>query len=173
MLKGQDVLILLRLLSAPGDSTVRSIGDSLDLDPAGVHRGLKRLEEAGLVNGERRRVNRANAEEFLLHGLKYVFPAQEKGLTRGVPTAWAAEPLRDELAPTDEPPPVWPDARGRVRGVAVSPLHENVPALARRDPRLWEQLALLDAIRLGDGRVRSLASKRLSETLRPAAKAPA
>jgi hypothetical protein len=117
-------------------------------------------------------VNRSNAEEFLIHGLKYLFPARQEGLTRGVPTAWAAAPLADELVQVDEPPPVWPDAHGEVRGVALQPLHENAVQVARRDPALGEQLALLDAIRLGDGRVRSLAAKRLRERLHPGGTVP-
>jgi len=166
MIKGQDVLLLLKLVDEPEGWTVRSLGGSVGLDPAGVHRALKRLGEARLLDSERQRVNRSNAEEFLIHGLKYLFPVRQGGLIRGVPTAWAAPPLDGELAPANEPPPVWPDRKGRARGVALQPLHENAPAIARRDPRMAERLALIDAIRLGDGRIRSLATKHLSESLR-------
>lgn len=166
VIKGQDILVLLKLLDEPGGWTVRSIGASLELDPAGVHRALQRLEDSRLVDVERQQVNRSNADEFLVHGAKYLFPIRQGGLIRGMPTAWAAPPLSDELAPDDEPPPVWPDPRGRVRGVALEPLHENAPGAARKDPRLAERLALIDAIRLGDGRIRSLATKQLSKSLR-------
>ena len=166
MLKGQDILVLLRLLEAPDGWTVRSIGAPIGLDPAGVHRALKRLDEARLVNVERRQVNRSNAEEFLVHGLKYLFPAQQGGMSRGVPTAWAAPPLSEDLASVDEPPPVWPDARGKARGVSLEPLHRKALEIAQRDPGLAERLALIDAIRIGDGRIRSLAERRLSESLR-------
>ena len=43
-------LILLKLLGEHNGWTVRSLGDSLGIDPAGVHRALKRLEQAGLVD---------------------------------------------------------------------------------------------------------------------------
>jgi hypothetical protein len=166
VIKGQDILLLLKLVDEPEGWTVRSLGDSVGLDPAGVHRGLKRLEEVRLVDSASKRVNRSNAEEFLVHGLKYLFPVRQGGLSRGMPTAWATPPLDDELAPVDEPPPVWPDKKGEARGVALQPLHENVPAIARSDSRMAERLALIDAIRLGGGRVRSLAAKHLSESLR-------
>jgi DNA-binding MarR family transcriptional regulator len=166
VLKGQDILVLLKLLDEPASWTVRSIGSALDLDPAGVHRALRRLEDSRLVDVKRQQVNRSNAEELLVHGLKYLFPVRQGGLVRGTPTAWGAPPLSEELAPGDEPPPVWPDPKGRVRGVALEPLHENAPEVARRASRLAEGLALIDAIRLGDGRVRSLAIKRLSKSLR-------
>jgi hypothetical protein len=169
MIKGQDILVLLKLVDEPDGWTVRSLGAAVDLDPAGVHRALQRLGEAHLVDAERQRINRSNAEEFLVHGLKYLFPVRQGGLIRGMPTAWAAPPLDDELAPADEPPPVWPDPKGRVRGVALEPLHENAVKIARRDPELAKRLALIDAIRLGDGRVCSLAAKHLSKGLRAGA----
>ena len=171
MLKGQDILVLLGLLREPEGWTVRSLGASIGLDPAGVHRALKRLHDARLVDAKSQKVNRSNAEEFLVHGLKYLFPVRQGGLSRGVPTAWAAAPLKDELAPVNEPPPVWPSSRGKARGIALEPLHARAPELAGRDAALGEQLALIDAIRLGDGRVRSLAAKRLSERLRAGAAA--
>ena len=90
-------------------------------------------------------------------------------MSRGMPTAWAAAPLSEELASVDEPPPVWPDARGDARGVSLEPLHEKAPEIASRDRTLAERLALIDAIRIGDGRVRSLAERRLSESLRAVA----
>jgi hypothetical protein len=71
----------------------------------------------------------------------------------------------DEPAPPTDLPPVWPDPRGRQRGIAVTPLHPAVPVLARRDPKLAELLALVDAIRMGDARVRGLATKLLGQRL--------
>ena len=55
-------------------------------------------------------------EEFLVHGVKYVFAATRGGLTLGIPTSHAAPPLNRLLASRDEPPPVWPDESGAVRG---------------------------------------------------------
>jgi len=165
MLKGQDILVLLKLAGSPKDRSVRALASSLGLDVASVHRALDRLEQARLVNAKRT-VNRSNAEEFLIHGLKYQFPVRQGGLTRGRPTAWAAPPLDGEIAQVDEPPPIWPDPTGAVRGLAVLPLHDKAPAAAGNDPALAGQLALIDAIRLGDGRIRSLASKKLAKTLK-------
>lgn len=169
MLKGQDILVLLKLLDSPEQPTVRSLGGELGLDPGNVQRALTRLREAGLVRGRRPEANRAAAEEFLLHGFRYVFPAREGGPTRGIPTAWAAPPLSRKLAQSPEPPPVWPDPDGRVRGHAVEPLHAKAPQAARQDRRLAEGLALLDALRLGDGRIRKLAAGELRRGLRSGA----
>ncbi len=56
-----------------------------------------------------------------------------------------------------------------MRGHSIEPLHPKVPAAARRDPQLAQWLALLDAIRLGDSRVRKLAAQELRNGLRAGA----
>lgn len=169
MLKGQDILVLLKLLDSAEPPTVRSLAEELGLDPGTVQRALTRLRESGLTRGRRPQVNRAAAEEFLLHGFPYVFPAREGGPARGIATAWGAPPLDKHLAPSQEPPPVWPDPHGRDRGHSLEPLHAAVPTAARRDSHLGQWLALLDALRLGDGRIRKLAAEELRARLRAGA----
>lgn len=154
MLRGQDILVLVRLLGVePSSLTLQQIADSLGLDIASVHRSLRRLEEVQLVLPDRR-VAIAQADEFLAHGLRYVFPGRFKGESRGIETAWAAAPLRDALTSSGALTPVWPHPEGRVRGIALEPLHSSVPGAALRDPDLHERFALIDALRVGDARVR-------------------
>ena len=160
MLRGQDIVVLVRLLGVQPPVTIQQIADSLGMDVASVHRSLKRLEEVQLVLPDRRAAV-PQAAEFLSHGLRYVFPARFKGESRGVETAWAAAPLRDLLTSSDSPPPVWPHPDGRVRGIALEPLHPSVPAAASIDPELHERLALVDALRIGDARVRREARRAL------------
>jgi hypothetical protein len=45
--------------------------------------------------------------------------------------------------------------------VEFSPLYKNVPEAARRDPKLYELLALVDAIRDGRAREREIAIDEL------------
>jgi DNA-binding transcriptional MocR family regulator len=165
MLNGQDIVVLLKLVGHGEAWTVRSLEDDLGISRASVHRSLQRLSYAGLYDLDRRRTNLSQAEEFLVHAVKYMFPPELNGETRGVPTAWAAPPLSDELAPQSDLPPVWPDPKGRQRGIALAPLHPAAPQLARRDRQLGERLALIDAIRMGDARIRSLAAKLLRHRL--------
>ena len=160
MLRGQDILILVGLFGADTRLTIQHVADELGLDVASVHRGLVRLSEARLIT-EDRRVALAQADEFLAHGLQYVFPARFKGESRGVPTAWAAPPLRELLTATDAPPPVWPHPTGDTRGIALEPFHPAVPNAALRNNQLYERLALVDALRAGDARVRKLARDEL------------
>ncbi|MEK6327802.1 MAG: hypothetical protein AABM66_09835 [Actinomycetota bacterium] len=52
-----------------------------------------------------------------------------------------------------------------MRGNSLEPLHPNAPEAARRDPELGAKLALLDALRLGDGRIRKMAADELRRRL--------
>jgi DNA-binding transcriptional MocR family regulator len=165
MLKGEDIVVLLKLASKPPDWTVRSLEAEIGIPRSVIQRSIMRLSQAGLLDERRRHVNVGRAEELLIHGVKYILPPARGGETRGVPTAWAALPLQKELANSDELPPVWPDPMGGVRGVALEPLHGSAPEISRRDPALGERLALVDGLRLGDARVRSLAERLLRERL--------
>lgn len=153
--------MLVRLASnPPAEWTYRSLAAELEVDHAALHRSVERLEEAQLVGADRQPV-RAHLEEFLIHALRYSFPAQPGPIGRGVPTAWGVAPLRGMFAGRDDPPPVWPDPHGSTRGALVPPIHENVPRLSQALPLLWEWFSLMDALRLGGARERKLASDEL------------
>lgn len=104
-------------------------------------------------------------EEFLLCGVKYAYPPDRGGQTRGVPTSYAAPPLSSLIVQPETDPPVWPDPAGPVGGYSFSPLYKTVPQAAMRDLRLYEMLALLDAIRDGRPREVDAASRELKKRL--------
>lgn len=166
MLKGQDVVVLLKLLGSAGQRPVRELAGQLGFDVAGTHRAVRRLDEAGLYSSARGRVYPAAAEEFLIHAAKFNFPPQWGSEVRGIPTSWAAEPLKEEFAEPDGLPPVWPYSQGTVRGLGLEPLHAIAPKAALADPELWQRLALVDALRSNDSaRVAQLAEKLLKERI--------
>jgi hypothetical protein len=180
----QDVVVALKLLVPNSKSwTYAQLGEDLALSASQVFRSVARAEAVHLLEPGFRAVppppalpgaksqdrpsvlaspNRANLKEFLIHGVKFAFPVQRGGLVRGIPTAHAAPPLKQQLAESFDPPPVWPDASGSVRGLEFSPLYKNVPAAASRDPKLYELLALVDAIRDGRAREREIAIRELT-----------
>lgn len=81
-------------------------------------------------------------------------------------TGYAAAPLNSLIiGDGDDPPPVWPDAHGTARGYSLMPLYPSVPQAAKRDAKLYEVLALLDAVRAGRARERKLAADMLTEYL--------
>lgn len=165
MLKGEDLIVLLKLAGQRGGWTVRSLQVDTGIPRSVVHRSLARLEEAGLLDAASRRINVSQAEELLVHGVKYIFPPERGGETRGIPTAWAASPLKEQMAPADALPPVWPDPTADSRGIALQPLHPTAVEIARHDPALAELIAIVDALRLGDARLREVAAKMLRRRL--------
>jgi len=167
MLKGQDILLLLKLALQEAYSAPRQIdlAQALGLSQAEVYKALQRCAESGLLDRETRRVRRQALLEFLEHGLKYVFPARLGEPTRGIPTAWAAPPMSSRIVSGDNEKPVWASADGTERGNAVEPLYASVPAVALRDAQLYAALAYVDALRLGRARERSLAIAALKKLL--------
>lgn len=163
----QDVVVLTKLVSYGGvRPPIALVAGDLALSPSQVHACLKRLERSRLIDPQTSRPLLKAVEEFLIHGVKYTFPAQRGEATRGLPTAQAAPPLNEQIAETGDLPPVWPDAEGEVRGVTFEPLHRAVPKASRKDPVLYELLALLDALRDGRARERQIAEKELTARLR-------
>ena len=165
-LKPQDIYILLKLV-ALGESqwSYASVAGDLFMSASEVHAGIKRAVVARLMHSQSGRPSKKSLEEFLIHGVKYAFPPDHGGLTRGVATGYAAPPLKDIISQPNEPPPVWPDPEGDTRGYEFSPLYKTVPKAALKDNRLYELLAIVDAIRDGRAREREIAIKELRARL--------
>lgn len=167
-LRSQDVVVLLKLaLMGEKRPPYLQIAQQLHMYPSEVYTSIKRARASQLVQGPelQDRMNRSALSEFLIHGVKYSFPPERGALTRGLPTAYAAPPLKEKIDSGDEPPPVWPYVDGPVRGYSFSPLHKNVPKAALEDVKLYELLALVDAIRDGRARERNMAAEELRKRI--------
>jgi len=168
-LKPQDLMAMLKLV-AMGDRpwTYASLAEQLGMSVSQLHSAIQRALTAGLAVRRDDAIvpNRPALREFILHGLKYVFVPERGGLTRGMPTAHAAPPLDAHFPDSGEPPPVWPDPEGNVRGMAFTPLYNLAPRAARADPALYELLVLVDAIRGGRARERAIAADELGARLK-------
>lgn len=169
MLRPQDVVVLLKLCRYTPDSrpSYALIAKELKMSASEIHAAVQRLKKSRLLFGSElsEKPNLNAAEEFLIHGVKYSFPAERGGLTRGMPTSYAAQPLSHLIDAGNEPIPVWADSYGKVRGIAIVPLYKTVPYAARLDKLLYERLALIDAIRDGRVRERKLAEQELKNSL--------
>ncbi|MGH2834129.1 MAG: hypothetical protein ACRDK2_15260 [Solirubrobacteraceae bacterium] len=170
MLGPTDIYILAGALSDDRDAlTLRELAGRLHVDHTLVHRALKRSEAAGLYTASYKQVNRANFEELMTHAGRFIAPARLGELTRGVPAAWAAEPISTIIhQPEQEPPPVWPAALGAVRGQALEPLHPAAVQASQDTPALASLLSIIDSLRAGDIRVRKVAAQALHKTLKQA-----
>ena len=97
MMKPQDVLVLLEIAVRPTDAPWRfkDLASDLSMSPSEIHAAIKRSTKAGLFDPLTKKPRLTALTEFLVHGLKYVFPAEPGTEVRGMPTAHSAPPLND------------------------------------------------------------------------------
>lgn len=188
MMKSQDVVVLLKLVSLEDDEqhsgpqalrhrlvqgedsySVRGLEAALGISKTEVSASINRSIASGIAIKDRKtgrpKPNRRHLREFITHGLKFVFPAKPGAMQRGLPTAFAAPVLRETLHSAGSLISVWPHARGQEMGQSVEPLFKSVPEAAEKDERLYAYLALVDAIRLGNQREAKLAADLLAQRL--------
>jgi len=149
--------------------STRSLALSTDISKSQVNLALRRCFDVGLAKRDRHsglpRVHTKALLEFIVYGLKYVFPTKLGAVTRGITTSLAAPILEGKLISTGDLLPVWPDAQGKTKGQTVEPLFKSVTYAIRRDAELYALLALVDAVRIGQPRERNLATDLLAERL--------
>ena len=167
MLKPIDLYVLIGLLAATPDPdwTQAVLAAKLGIPQPAMTRALQRLGQAGLWDRAERRADTSGAEEILVHAARFLVPPRLGPVVRGLPTAYGAPPLADAFVALL--PLVWPDDDGTATGPSLAPIHPAAPAAARRDGRLYELLALVDALRVGRVRERSLAAAALRDRIRP------
>ncbi|MCW7553947.1 hypothetical protein NX722_15215 [Endozoicomonas gorgoniicola] len=148
---------------------VRTLAQMTGISKSQVNLALNRCYSVGLAKKDRRSgtpsVNRKSLFEFIVYGLKFVFPASPGAVTRGITTSLVAPVFDNELMSAGELVPVWPDARGLSKGQGIEPLFKSATYAIRKDPALYVLLALVDAIRMGQPRERNLAIHRLENYL--------
>ncbi len=163
-----DVAVALRLLLEPEDR-YEPMADALATSTSAVHRGVARLQSAGILRVGSRTVARPALREFLVHGVRYAFPPMRGQEMVGIPTAWSHPAVASMLGPDAGTESVralvWPDDSGMVRGDLFVPLFPGASRVAMRDARLHELLAAVDAVRAGSTTVRRLVSEQLAERI--------
>jgi len=162
MLKSQDIAVASALLAHPHKAwNFQGLGDATGLSQSAAFRAVQRLRAARLIIPDGFRLFEERFLNLVEHGVPYVFAVAPGKVARGIPTAHAAPPLSAHI--NAEGAFVWPDARGSVRGASVPPLAPGAPAAALRDAKLYQVLALIDAMRIGSPREQKLAAKLLKE----------
>src|SRR5882672_965392 len=119
-LKPQDVVVALKLCGYPsGRPPISVVAGDLGLSPSEVHGAIQRLRTSKLLHGPalKDKPNISGLEEFLVHGLKYAFPAEHGEVTRGIPTSYAAEPLKREVSMSNDLPPPYGLGMREIPGV--------------------------------------------------------
>ena len=163
-MRPQDIVVLLDIISKDSSPwMMKDLAQETNISPSEVSESLNRSYLAGLIDKSKKKIMRHALLEFLIHGLRYVFPQKPGATVRGIPTAFSAPPL-DDLIRSDEKL-VWPYAQGNVRGQAIEPLYPSVIEAALKNSQLHELLALVDALRVGRVRERELAKVKLEKRI--------
>ena len=168
-MKPQDIVILLKILLWK-DRKWRQLdlAAELGMSQTEINFALNRLVKSGLLDVAKLQPMKRAMADFLIHGLRYVYPAELGPLGRGMATAHSHDSLAKKLMTSDEHKVVWSDPEGKERGQLVEPLYPSVPFAAKKDPELYEWLALIDAIRIGSARVQKIAVDKLTKKLEAA-----
>lgn len=164
-MRPQDIVVLLKIASKEKVQwLVKDIAADLGISQSEVSESLHRSAQAGLISKNKRMLMKNALLDFLKYGLKYVYPQHPGSITRGIPTAHSAPPLNKEIV--SEEIYVWPFAEGKVRGQRIEPLHKSVPLASLKDKKLYELLALTDALRVGKARERTIAIEELEKRIK-------
>jgi hypothetical protein len=169
-MKPQDILLMIKIfLKEPGSWTISRMAHELYMSGSEVHSGIKRLKASRLimVHPETNLIIPCldNMKEFLVHGLKYIFPVEIGKEVRGMATAHSALPLSELIDCAQDDVLVWPYEFGNIRGKSIVPLFRSAPKAAENDICFYRMLVVLDGIRIGRNREYNLSVKLLSEML--------
>lgn len=169
IMKPQDILVLLKICVMSNDKwSIFELAESIHMSRSEVHAAIKRLETAQLLFS--RKPKFASVEEFIVYGLKYVYPPVIGKVCRGIPTAHSAPPLSNLVVSDKTDMLVWPCEFGTARGQSLKPLYASVPSAVKNDSRLHEILAIVDSIRAGRVREKEIAITELKKYLKPVTK---
>lgn len=163
-MRPQDIVILLKIISlGKNDWQFQDLSRSLYLSGSEISESLNRSQIAGLVDFNKKRVNKLAFMEFLEYGMQYVFPQAPGALVNGMPTAHSHPFMKKKFISNDDY--VWPDFEGKLRGQSIEPLYNNQVKAIREDEKLYLLLALVDVIRVGKVREIKLAIKELRKMI--------
>lgn len=148
-MRPQDIVILLKLISSKGKGlTNKEMAKELQISASEFSEALERCKDAKLLDHTKKIVNTLALNEFVVHGIKYVFPISPQGIVRGIPTSISAPFLSDKIDAGKEFY-VWSSSKGKIRGEEIKPLYKTVPDASINDTELYELLILIDVFRMG------------------------
>ena len=165
MMRQQDLLVLLKKMTPEGCKlSCRGLATALGMNPSSVSACLERCKKAQLIDRNKKRVNVLALQEFLVHGVAYVFPVEPGRVGRGVPTAVSASPIKEQITSNTETF-VWHDVKGNARGQQIEPLYSTAPKAAQEDEELYQWLVIVDTLRMGRAREKEIAINELNKRL--------
>lgn len=167
-MRPQDIVVLLKIIALQTDDWRNiDIANALHISPSEVSEALNRCRIARLIDNKKRHVYLNAFNEFLVYGLKYVFPTEPGAIVRGAPTAHSASPIKEQISSGSDVY-VWPYSKGDTRGQAIEPLYKTLPEAVQNDKLFYELMAIVDTFRVGRAREINIAVVELEKRLKHA-----
>lgn len=164
-MRPQDIAILLKIVALKDQSWQMSgLSHALFISLSEVSESLNRSRIAGLIDYNKKNVNKLSLLEFIEHGLKYVFPQEPGTLVRGIATAHTHPFMKKMFA--SEHDFVWPDRNGEALGLMIEPFYAKQVEAVKQDELYYKLLALVDVIRVGRKREKKYAMEELKSEIK-------
>jgi len=164
-MRPQDIVVLVKILSMNNNDWRNiDIANALQISPSEVSEALNRCKIARLIDNKKRSIHINAFKEFIIYGLKYVFPTEPGAMVRGIPTAHSASPIKEHIS-SGVDVYVWPYAKGNIRGQSIEPLYKTIAASVHEDKLFYELLVIIDTIRVGRVREINFAIEELEKRL--------
>ncbi|MBP1672458.1 MAG: hypothetical protein H6Q25_273 [Bacteroidetes bacterium] len=166
-MRPQDVIILLKLSTLKNTTNWHfyDIANHLKMSTAEISESLERSKLAKLVSENKRELYTESFLEFLIYGVKYVFPVIPGRIVKGIPTAHSAPPLNKIIQINNELF-VWKSSNGTIKGQEIQPLYKTIPEFILDNQEMYELIALVDVLRIGKMREVQLAIEFLNQKLK-------
>lgn len=168
-LKPLDVVVALWIAAQARKPWQRlDLARVLEVSPSMISYATQRLRAADILTDAD--TVRLQALDAIIPAVRWIYPAAQQSHGRGMPTAhaapgmslgvrgrayvWAVPARKGPIPSTD-----W------VEGTLITPIHTRVPVGASNDPVLYELMAALDAMRVGDPRLHVAGRRALEKRL--------
>lgn len=166
-MKPQDIAVLVKLILQKNKSLRQiDLAIHLGLSQGEIAKSFQRLNKSKLLQDMN--VNKTAALEFILHAIKYVFPAELGPLAVGVPTGISFDQHEKMVVQSGEDIYVWPLIDGKKRGQSIKPFYPKLAEAALKDSDFHAMMAAIEILRVGRTRERKLAEqyieKRINKT---------
>lgn len=145
--------------------TFQKLSSELIISQSECHAAIQRCGVSGLFNNHFRKVNKMAFKDFLISGLKYVFPPKVGKVTRGVLMDAKVFGKENTIIHDDQSNYVWPFVKGRDKGQGLEPLYYSVPEVVLKDIKFYKFMVLVDLLRIGTARERAFAVSKFDNLL--------
>ncbi|MFP5040704.1 hypothetical protein [Parasediminibacterium sp. JCM 36343] len=155
---------LLKIVALDSETfQLAALSKTLYISLSEISESLNRSQIAGLIDFNKKRVNRQSLLEFLQYGVRYVFPQKPGAMVRGVATAHS-HPFMSEFF-SSELNYVWVDADGEILGLEIEPFYPKQSIAAKENDTFYKLLALVDVLRVGRVREINVALEELKKMM--------